>query len=457
VLGATLLSACSGGILSSGGPGGAVGEAPGGSSSGTQKPVLVSGNYASTAAGGVMSAPADDDALTVCPSSESRWRIRYNAGFPTILDTESSKTAPPDFQLTSTKRAPLLLEGSRVADLKGNYSDWYTGMSGYQVRAVLMRDNRPFKYQDATLPFNLQEKEPNADFKEVPAESGDVLRLYVYQERKTVFEDTPIGKIKKCLVVPPPGFQEPPAWADLNDGDLKAFEANPNAHYVGSLRVAGFGQNDADYVAPELPFFSMYRLRYGDQNAKILDPNPKTPASPSLVGADKKMQFLMEWDYALDPAKPNDRTWLPISQAGPQIRMIILRTEASGTKTYLTKDYTLDGWLQMGNGMGVSFSPEVAPTGDDLKAAYNVVFQDVDLKDGDHMEFYYFSKINGPKSTAKSLVFETAPPITDDKSYAAFTSDSDTSPLGTMVKEANLLRINTPPSILPLLKIKSAP
>ncbi len=193
-------------------------------------------------------------------------------------------------------------------------------------------------------------------------------------------------------------------------------------------------------------------MRYGDQNAKILDPNPKTPASPVSIGADKRLQFLLEWDYALDPTKPNDRAWLPITETGPQVRMLLVRKDAAGTKTYLTKDVTLDGWLQLGNGMAVSGGPAEVPTGDDLKAAYNVVFPDVDLQDGDRIEFYYFTKVNGPKSTAKSFVYDPAPPVTDEKSYTAFVTDSDTHPLGTMVKGSSLLRVMKPTTLVPLLR-----
>lgn len=436
-LGVLFLGQCSGMGGSPGGtaPGGAPGEMPSlgtmsGGGGAVTAPLPISAPVAA-AGGGILSAGADDEALTECGPLEARWRLRYHPGFTQILDAEASKNTPSDYQLTGTRRAPLLLEGSRIADLQGNWSEWYSGMSGYQVRMVLFREGGPIQYQDATLPFHRLDQEPNAVFQDIPAKAGDLLRLYVYQERKIEFEKVPGGRVKHCLMVPPPGFQAAPGWAELKKADLAAFEQSPHAHYVGTFRVAGFLQNDADYVV-EVPFLSIYRLRYGDQNGKILDGNPKTPPPSAELGADKKLRFLLEWNYTKDYTK-YDRVWVPLCKPGPQVRMLVIGRNAQGAKTFWTQDYTLDGWVQFGNGRAASFDPEQAPAPEELKHAYNVVFSNMNLEAGERVEFYYFPKINGPKSTPPNWVYDPAPPVTDEKSYIDFKSDPDTFPLGAMI------------------------
>ncbi|MCE9625704.1 MAG: hypothetical protein K8R69_09710 [Deltaproteobacteria bacterium] len=453
------LSYCSGMSGSPGGvaPGGAVGEAPGGgaiTTGGGSEALPVSGPVAA-ASGGILSAPTDDETMTECAAKEGRWRLRYNVGFPEILNPETSKTNPAPYLLTATKKAFLLVEGSRIADLKGNWSEWYPRMSGYQVRMVLFKKGKPSQYQDTTLPFGLEDKEANAVFSNIPAEIGDILQIYVYLDRQVQFEDSPVGRIKHCIDVPPPGFSV--SWAPIDEAKFEAFRQLPSTHALGALRVDGFSQNDDDYKV-EIPFSSMYRVKYGNEFSVILNADPKAAPGNLVPAKDKAFSLLLEIDYALDPTKPNDREWMPLVQPGSQVRVLVYPKGSAESALPEIHDLTLDGFVYLKSGMGVSFLPQDRPSAENLAGAYNVSFKDFQPQAGDRLEIYYYAKIDEKNSTVSSMVFSALPAVTDLKSLEDFKADIDTHRLGTLnvTDPASMKVLENRPSLPSFLK-KSAP
>jgi len=447
------MSGPSGGVA----PGGAVGEAPGGgaiSTGGGSEALPVSGPVAA-ASGGILTAPADDEAMTECAPKEARWRLRYNVGFTEILNPETSKTDPAPYLLTATKKAFLLVEGSRIADLKGNWSEWYPRMSGYQVRMVLFKKGRPTQYQDTTLPFGLEDKEANAVFSNIPAEAGDVLQIYIYLDRQIQFEDSPIGRLKHCIDVPPPGFSA--TWAPIDDAKLEAFRQLPSAHWLGAFRVDGFSQNDDDYKV-EIPFSSIFRVKYGNEFSIVLNADPKAPAGSLAPTKDKDFSLLLEIDYALDPTKPNTREWIPLVQPGSQVRVLVYPKGSAESAMPEIHDQTLDGFVYLKSGMGASFLPQDRPSPEELAGAYNVSFKDFRPQAGDRLEIYYYAKIDEKKSTVSNMVFSALPAVTDLKSLDDFKSEVDTHRLGTLnvTDLASIKILENRPSLPSFLK-KSTP
>lgn len=387
----------------------------------------MAGPVSAAVGGGILSAPADDESLTACPAQAKRFLLHYNPGFVATLDPIASKAKPVPLQLSNARKAYFLLEAFQMNAPNADGTSYSAPTEGYSMRMEVLRDGKPIKYRDIIL---VEPKEflANAIFQDVPAEPGDILYLNVYHDLQILFEDTPVGKIKHCIYGLPPNYAAD--WKDLNKADLFLYHNLPKSHFLGAVQVSGFSEKDEIYQKPEEPYIPFFRTRYGSTSDKVLDGNPKSAATILKATDALPLKLLLEVDFHFDVTDMSKHEWIPICARGPQLRLIVIPRDAKSVSEYRIYDESLDGFVHLANGMGISFEPEARPSVEQLSGAYNLIFKNLTLQDGDRIELYYYAQID-EKSSPPEWTYYKAIPLLDEASLRSFKENPYTYYVGT--------------------------